>query len=120
MAYFNKWSLFGNYWPMTLTMVFGSFIAGASAEGGGAVAFPVMTLLMKIPPEIARNFSLAIQSIGMTMASYLIIVNRIKIEVKYLIPVSAGGAIGMVLGTYYLVPLIPAPYAKMLFVTFLT
>jgi uncharacterized membrane protein YfcA len=77
-----------------------------------------MTLVLSIPPEIARNFSLAIQSIGMTMASYLIIVNRIKVEIKYLVPVSAGGAIGMVLGTYYLVPLIPAPYAKMMFVAF--
>ncbi|MFM8770959.1 MAG: sulfite exporter TauE/SafE family protein, partial [Candidatus Kapaibacterium sp.] len=36
------------WWPAALTMVFGSFIAGASAEGGGAIAFPVFTLLLKI------------------------------------------------------------------------
>lgn len=114
----NSWYLFADYWFMSLTMVFGSLIAGASAEGGGAVAFPVMTLIFKIPPEVARNFGLAIQSVGMTAASYLILVKRFKIEYAYLLPVSIGGAIGMVLGTYYLVPLIPAPFAKMLFVTF--
>ncbi len=114
----NSWHLFSELWFMSVTMVFGSFIAGASAEGGGAVAFPVMTLLFKIPPEVARNFSLAIQSVGMTTASYLILVKRFKVEFAYLIPASIGGTIGIVLGTYYLVPLIPAPFAKMLFVTF--
>ncbi len=61
----NAWGLFKDFWFMSVTMVFGSFIAGASAEGGGAVAFPVMTLIFKIPPGVARNFGLAIQSIGM-------------------------------------------------------
>lgn len=114
----DQWHLFQDLWFMSLTMVFGSFIAGASAEGGGAVAFPVMTLIFKIPPEVARNFGLAIQSVGMTTASYLILSKRFKLELVYLLPVSIGGAIGMVLGTFYLVPLIPAPFAKMLFVTF--
>ena len=103
---------------MSLTMVFGSFIAGASAEGGGAVAFPVMTLIFNIPPEVARNFGLAIQAIGMTTASYLILVKRFRVEFSYLWLASAGGTIGIIFGTYYLVPIIPAQFAKMLFVTF--
>jgi uncharacterized membrane protein YfcA len=41
---------------MSVTMAFGSFIAGATSEGGGAVAFPVMTLLFNIAPSIARDF----------------------------------------------------------------
>jgi len=114
----QSWGLFHDFWFMSLTMVFGSIIAGASAEGGGAVAFPVMTLIFEIKPEVARNFSLAIQSIGMTMASILIFSRGIKIEHKYLWLASFGGAIGMFLGTCYLVPLIPPAYAKMLFVTF--
>lgn len=114
----QMWAIFEENWFMSLTMVFGSFIAGASSEGGGAVAFPVMTLIFSIPPEIARNFGLAIQAVGMTMASYFIILKRIRVELKYLLPVSAGGAIGIIFGTQYLVPLIPAPYAKMLFVTY--
>lgn len=31
----GQWPLFGEGWYMILTMVFGSFIAGASSEGGG-------------------------------------------------------------------------------------
>ena len=113
-----QWQLFSNLWFMSVTMAFGSFIAGASAEGGGAVAFPVMTLIFKIHPEVARNFSLAIQSIGMGTASLLIISRKIKVEYRYLIPVSIGGTLGIVLGTVYLAPYIAPAYAKMLFVSF--
>ena len=35
-----------------------------TSEGGGAVAFPVMTLALEIPPSVARDFSLMIQSCG--------------------------------------------------------
>ena len=35
-----------------------------TSEGGGAVAFPVMTLLLEIKPEVARDFSLMVQSVG--------------------------------------------------------
>ena len=52
----NSWYLFTELWFMSVTMVFGSFIAGASAEGGGAVAFPVMNFCIKFHrklPEIS-------------------------------------------------------------------
>ena len=35
-----------------------------TSEGGGAVAFPVMTLALGIKPSVARDFSLMIQSCG--------------------------------------------------------
>ncbi|KAI6197410.1 hypothetical protein M3Y94_01220700 [Aphelenchoides besseyi] len=38
------------------------FLEGATSEGGGAVAFPVMTLLLNLDPTAARDFSLMIQS----------------------------------------------------------
>ena len=112
------WHLFRTEWYMTLTMVFGSFIAGASSEGGGAIAYPVMTLMFEIEPSIARNFSLAIQSIGMTAAALWITAKRIPIEKTYLWIASAGGAAGIVLGTYAIVPLVTPAYAKMMFVSF--
>ena len=31
----------GQYYYMSITMLFGSLVAGATAEGGGAIAFPV-------------------------------------------------------------------------------
>ncbi len=45
-------------------MIFGAMIGGATSEGGGAVAFPVMTLALGIPPSIARDFSMMCQSCG--------------------------------------------------------
>ena len=45
-------------WPVALTMVFGSFIAGATSEGGGAIAFPVFTKVLHVSPTDAKVFSL--------------------------------------------------------------
>jgi uncharacterized membrane protein YfcA len=114
----DSWKLFYHYFYMSLTMVFGSFVAGASSEGGGAVAFPVMTLIFKIHPAEARNFSLAIQSAGMTAATLWIISRRIKIEKTYLKLAAAGAAGGMVFGSYCIAPYTAPAYAKMLFVSF--
>lgn len=114
----NSWGLFEDYFFMTITMVFGSLVAGASSEGGGAVAFPVMTLLFEINPKEARDFSLAIQSVGMTAASLWIVANRIRISLPYLVLAIIGGSIGIVIGTYFVAPSITPAYAKMLFVSF--
>lgn len=100
--------IFGGIYPdfinhgfMSITMLFGSFIAGATSEGGGAVAFPVMTLLFKISPATARDFSILIQSFGMTSASYLIISRKITIA-KNLIGITLiGSFIGQVFGFHF-------------------
>lgn len=68
------------HWRITLTMAFGSFIAGATSEAGGAVAFPVFTKLLAIPPGHAKQFSLATQSIGMGSAFFTILLFRIRVE----------------------------------------
>lgn len=104
-------------WPAALTMVFGSFIAGASAEGGGAVAFPVFTLLLKIPPDAARNFSFAIQSFGMVSASMLIIGRRIPVELRAVFYPAIGGIVGLIAGTYSLAPNVDPALTKLLFVS---
>jgi uncharacterized membrane protein YfcA len=112
------WYLFSDYWFMTLTMIFGSFIAGASSEGGGAIAYPVMTLIFNIEPDVARNFSFAIQSVGMTFAAIWILLSGIKIEKKYLLIAGAGGAAGILFGTWGVAPFVLPAYAKMMFVSF--
>ena len=56
-------------WYMSITMIFGSMVAGATPEGGGAIAFPVMTLALGVKPSVARDFSFMIQSVGMTASS---------------------------------------------------
>jgi uncharacterized protein len=113
----NSFYFYVQRWPAALTMLFGSFIAGASPEGSAAIAYPVFTLLLKIPPDVARNFAFAIQSIGMTSASLLILGMKIKVDWNYILFVSVGGVFGLVLGTYYVVPLISPMQAKLFFVS---
>ena len=114
----ESWDLFLDNWFMTVTMVVGSFIAGASSEGGGAIAYPAMTLLFNIEPDVARNFSLAVQSFGMTFAAIWILLSKIPIEKTYLIIAGIGGLIGIVFGTLFIAPHVLPDYAKMMFVSF--
>ena len=104
-------------WPAMLTMAFGSFVAGSTPEGSAAIAYPVFTLLLKIPPDVTRNFAFAIQSIGMTAASLVILDLRLKVEWNYVKFVTFGGIFGLVFGTYYVVPLISPVLAKLFFVS---
>ncbi|MEZ4732226.1 MAG: sulfite exporter TauE/SafE family protein [Caldilineaceae bacterium] len=113
MTLADRWRLFSQWWPMSLTMVLGSFVGGATAEGGAAVAFPVFTKALHIPAPDARTFGLMIQSIGMTTASLVIVTRGIKILPGVVGWVTAGGAVGMLIGSF-LVP-IPPPYPKLLF-----
>lgn len=110
-------AIYGRNWATTLTMIFGSFIAGSSPEGSAAVAYPVFTLLLNIPPPVARNFAFAIQSIGMTGASLVIIGLRIKVEWNYIKFVTLGGVFGLIFGTYKIAPLISPVMAKLFFVS---
>jgi uncharacterized protein len=118
MSLNQLWVLFAENWFMTLVMVFGSFIAGASSEGGGAIAYPVMTLLFNIEPDVARNFSFAIQSFGMTCAAIWIFLSGIRIEKTYLWIAGAGGFIGILFGSFAVIPFVLPNYAKMMFVSF--
>jgi uncharacterized protein len=113
----DNFIIFTRQWATVLTMIFGSFIAGASPEGSAAVAYPIFTLILKIDPPVARNFAFAIQSIGMTSASLLIIGMRLKVDWNYILFVTIGGIIGLFLGTYYVVPYISPVEAKLFFVS---
>ncbi len=109
----NRWELFRDNWPVSLTMTVGSFVAGATAEGGAAVAFPVFTKALHIPSSDARTFGLMIQAVGMTMAGVMIYVQRVKTLPRVIGWVSLGGIFGQLIGTYLFT--IPNPYPKILF-----
>jgi uncharacterized membrane protein YfcA len=113
----DSFEIYTRQWATVITMIFGSFIAGASPEGSAAVSYPIFTLILKISPAVARNFAFAIQSIGMTSASLLIIGLRLKLDWNYIIFVTIGGVFGLFLGTYCLVPYISPVQAKLFFVS---
>ena len=110
-------------WRATLTMVFGSFVAGSTPQGGGAVAFPVFTKIIEIPPEIARTFSLSIQATGMVMASVIILLAGRRVDPVMLRVGLVGGSFGFFVGVFALgdpdtvfwVSVIPAAYVKVSF-----
>lgn len=113
----DSFEIYTRQWATVITMIFGSFIAGASPEGSAAIAYPIFTLILKIAPSVTRNFAFAIQSIGMTSASLLIIGMRLKVDWNYIIFVTIGGVFGLFLGTYYVVPYISSVQAKLFFVS---
>lgn len=89
-------------WRSSGTMVIGSFVAGSTPQGGGAVAFPVFTKVIGISAPVARTFSIVIQATGMVMASLSILLAGRKIDWKALSLGLAGGSVGLVLGLFVL------------------
>ena len=83
-------------------MVVGSFVAGSTPQGGGAVAFPVFTKVLTIPASVARSFSLVIQATGMVMASGSILLSGRKIDWKAYELGVAGGIVGFYVGLFAL------------------
>lgn len=87
-----------------------------TSEGGGAVAFPVMTLALKISPAIARDFSLMIQSCGMTAAAFTIFWMKIKLEWHSIFYCSFGAMFGMIFGLEVIDVMLTPPVKKLGFV----
>lgn len=113
----HSFYLYLKHYYAAITMLFGATIAGSTPEGAGAIVFPVFTIFLKIPPPVARNFTFAIQSIGMTCASVFILNSKIKVDWIYIKYVTFGGLFGLALGMFYVAPLIPGPVAKLFFVS---
>lgn len=115
-------SAFANFMSqisIAITMVFGSFVAGGTALGGGAVAFPVMTKVLSIEPATAKVFSLAIQSFGMTAASITIIFGGIKYYRSVVLLALMGALPGVAISLLFIADLVPRLVTKSLFSVFL-
>lgn len=119
----GQWARVGDNWASGVTMIFGSFVAGSTPQGGGAVAFPVFTKVLEIPSEVARTFSLSIQSIGMGAATLGILINRRSMDLRAVAIAAPAGIAGFLLGCAVLVDqgkpfgpsVLPGPYVKVTF-----
>lgn len=107
-------------WRVALTMVFGSIVGGGTSEGGGAIAFPIFTKLLHIAPYDARNFSLAIQSVGMGAASLSILYLRVPIERRALLYAGVPGIAGVIFGARWIAPLVPPVIVRTSFTVLVT
>ena len=111
----NHWQTLVEHWGIALTMAIGSYAAGSTPMGGGTVGFPVLVLLFGEAPTLGRDFSLAIQSIGMTSATLFILCRRQPIEWPMLRWAVLGSAIGTPIGVLLLAPLVSGLFIKVLF-----
>ncbi len=120
-AAFNDLAFLAAHWHYPSIMVLGAFVAGLTPEGGGAVAFPVLSVFFNVDRILARDFSLMIQSIGMTSASIFILTNKANTLRTYkpllvFIPIAF---IGFVLGML-LLQTIPVYIIQALFLSLIT
>lgn len=103
------------HWPMAVAMAAGSYVAGSTPMGGGTVGFPVLVLLMDLPATLGRDFSFAIQAVGMTSASIYILCGRQELEWPMLRAALPGTLIGTPLGIAFVAPLASDLFIKLLF-----
>lgn len=111
----GMWEETKAHWPMTVAMALGSYVAGSTPMGGGTVGFPVLVLLFGLPATLGRDFSFAVQSIGMTSATIFILARRQPLAWSMLKGALCGSAIGTPLGVLFLAPWIPELWVKVLF-----
>lgn len=71
MSINNYWISVFTWWPATLAMILGSFVAGSTPLGGGVVAFPISVLVLQFTGGESRDVAVLIQSIGMNAAAYV-------------------------------------------------
>lgn len=104
-------------WPIALSMALGSYVAGSTPMGGGTVGFPVLVLLLDMPAALGRDFSFAVQAVGMTSASIYILCTRQPLEWPMLRAALVGTALGTPLGILVVAPFAGDLFIKLLFAT---
>jgi uncharacterized membrane protein YfcA len=119
---FNSLGFLAEHWYYPAVMVLGAFVAGLTPEGGGAVAFPVLSVFFQIDRVLARDFSLMIQSVGMTSASVFILSRATRLERAAFKPLAAFLPVcfcGFVAGMFFLQG-IPVYLIQALFLSLIT
>ncbi len=111
----GHWQTLQEHWGIALAMGLGSYVAGSTPMGGGTVGFPILVLLFDQPAQLGRDFSFAVQSIGMVSASIFILSRRQVLEWNLLAPALLGALIGTPIGILYVAPLVSPLVIKVSF-----
>jgi uncharacterized protein len=112
---YGNWGVVREHWPIALAMAAGSYGAGSTPMGGGTVGFPILVLLFDQPAQLGRDFSFAVQSIGMVSASIFIVCRRQPLAGAMLKGSLIGSTIGTPLGILIIAPWIPSLAIKLVF-----
>lgn len=109
------WETAREHWAIAVAMAVGSYGAGSTPMGGGTVGFPILVLLFDQPAELGRDFSFAVQSIGMVSAAIFIFARRQAIAGAMLRGAIIGVTLGLPPGIFLVAPSIPGLAIKLLF-----
>jgi len=104
-----------SHWPIALAMAVGSYFAGSTPMGGGTIGFPVLVLILGEGAALGRDFSLAVQSIGMTSAAIYILVSRRPLERTLLAWTLAGVTVTTPLAAAFVAGRLGDVWIKLLF-----
>jgi len=115
VAFGNHWHTLEEHFGIAVAMAFGSYVAGSTPMGGGSVGVPILVLLFHEPATLGRDFSFAVQSVGMTSATLFILCTRQKLEWVILRWALLGSLIGTPLGIAFLAPLVSSTLVKVAF-----
>lgn len=111
----NHWATIAENWGIAAAMAAGSYVAGSTPMGGGSVGFPILVLLFEKPATLGRDFSFAIQAIGMTSATIFILCRRQPLEWPMLRAALVGSLIGTPLGIFLIAPHVSGLIIKVMF-----
>lgn len=111
----EAWQVVESNWRIALAMLFGSYVAGSTPMGGGTVGFPILVLAFGEPASLGRDFSFAIQSIGMTSASLFILCRRQPLAWATMQGALVGSLAGLPIGIFLIAPLVPELWIKVVF-----
>ena len=106
-------------WLIAPIMAFGSFVAGSTFLGGGAIAFPALTKILSIDPVTAKSFSLAIQAVGMSSASLYILSRVRNLPYNFMALYTVGASFGLFLSFAFIESRVPAVDLRIAFTLFL-
>ncbi len=104
-----------DHWPIAVAMAIGSYFAGSTPMGGGTIGFPVLVLILGESAALGRDFSLAVQSIGMTSAAVFILASRRPLERTLLLWTLVGVTIATPLGAAFVAGRVGDVWIKMIF-----
>lgn len=108
-------ALLREHWSIAAAMALGSYVAGSTPMGGGTIGFPVLVLLFDQPADIGRQFSFAVQSIGMTSAGIFIFATRRPVAWVTIGWACLGAAVATPIGIALLTPAVNDTFIKLLF-----
>ena len=111
----DHWETLREHWAIAFSMALGSYVAGSTPMGGGTVGFPILVLLFDESPHLGRDFSFAIQSIGMVSAWIFIFAKRLPVAWPLLGGAMIASLIGTPIGLLWVAEHVQPTQAKLVF-----